>query len=321
MRELEYPFQNDYIIKKKKSLRKQLITKPGNRLLKKVAILGGSTTSDIKLLLDLFLLNYDIEASFYESEYDQYYEDAVFPNPALEEFAPDIIYIHTSNRNITAYPSIKDTAEEIDSLLEAETKKFQTIWRSLSEKYHCPLIQNNFELPFYRLMGNKDSSDPHGKVNFITRLNTKFYEYAQTHENFYINDINYLSASYGLESWFDTFYCHMYKYALSVPAIPTLAFNIANIIKSIYGKNKKGLVLDLDNTLWGGIVGDDGVDNLLLGQEVSLGQVYSEFQDYLKEQKQLGVILAVDSKNDYENAIAYCYSERTQPLTRKPCVR
>ena len=96
----------------------------------------------------------------------------------------------------------------------------------------------------------------------------------------------------------------MYKYALAVPAIPTLAFNVSNIIKAIFGKNKKGFVLDLDNTLWGGIVGDDGVDNLAIGPEVPSGQVYSEFQSYLKEHKQLGVILNVNSKNEKENAIA-----------------
>ena len=96
----------------------------------------------------------------------------------------------------------------------------------------------------------------------------------------------------------------MYKYALSMEAIPTLAFNVANIIKAIYGKNKKGLVLDLDNTLWGGIVGDDGVENIQIGQETSEGQVFQEFQNYLKELKNMGIILNINSKNDEKNAIA-----------------
>ena len=127
-----------------------------------------------------------------------------------------------------------------------------------------------------------------------------FYEYAQSHENFYICDINYLSAAYGLDAWSDPFYWHMYKYALCVPAIPTLAHNVANIIKSIFGKNKKGMVLDLDNTIWGGIIGDDGVDNIKLGPEESEGQAYIEFQSYLKAHKQLGVILNVNSKDVYK---------------------
>ncbi len=96
----------------------------------------------------------------------------------------------------------------------------------------------------------------------------------------------------------------MYKYAVAVPAIPYLSFNVANIIKSLYGKNKKAFNLDLDNTLWGGIVGDDGADNIEIGQETSLAQTYSEFQEYIKLHKQLGVLLTVNSKNDEDNALA-----------------
>ena len=114
-----------------------------------------------------------------------------------------------------------------------------------------------------------------GRINYVTRLNLKFAEYAQTHDNFFINDINWLSADFGLEQWSDPFYWHMYKYALAIPAIPRLAHSIANIIKSIYGKNKKAFALDLDKTLWGGIVGDDGAENLQIGHEASVGQVYT----------------------------------------------
>ncbi len=304
MKELEYPFDASYILSKKKKIKKVLLEEKNNFIEKKIAILGGSTTSNIKLILELFLLNYGIKPCFYESEYNQYYEDAVFPNKELEEFVPDIIYVYTTNRNITNYPVMSDDEDSIDKLLKQEIEKFTNIWTILTEKYACPIIQNNFEMPFYRIMGNKDASDIHGKVNFVSRLNMEFYKYAQTHKDFYICDINWISADYGLKEWSDPFYYHMYKYALNVNAIPYLSFNVANIIKSIFGKNKKGFVLDLDNTLWGGVIGDDGVDNIILGPEESEGQVYSEFQRYIKEHKQIGVILNVNSKNDYENAIS-----------------
>lgn len=271
---------------------------------KHIAILGGSTTHDVKDVLELFLLNYGIKPVFYESEFGRYFEDAMFPNPELEELKPDIIYIHTNNRNIKAFPTVKNTESEISAMLDAEFHQFETMWETLRAKYNCPIIQNNFEMPFYRLLGNKDASDIHGRLNFIGRLNERFYSYAREHSNFFINDINYLSANYGLEKWSDPLYWHMYKYAVAVPAIPYLSFSVANIIKSIFGKNKKALVLDLDNTLWGGVVGDDGVDGLEIGHETSMGQVYSEFQEYLKAHKDLGIILNVNSKNDEENAIA-----------------
>lgn len=305
MKELQYPFDAEYILKKKKSIRKQLLGNfPDIRIKKRIAILGGMTTHDIKLILELFLLNYGIEPEFYESEYNQYYEDAMFPNPELESFRPDLFYICTSIRNISCFPEMSDSREAAEEKLDAVCGKFESMWSHLEEIYHCPIIQNNFEYPFFRLMGNKDASDIHGRVNFVTRLNCRFYDYAQSHEKFYICDVNYLAASYGLDRWSDPYYWHMYKYAVAVPAVPYLSFNVANIIKSLYGKNKKAFNLDLDNTLWGGVVGDDGADNIEIGQETSLAQTYSEFQEYIRLHKQLGVLLTINSKNEEENALS-----------------
>lgn len=305
MKELEYPFDAEGILKKKKTIKKQLLSgDTANYIEKRIAILGGETTQNIKLMLELFLLNYGIKPIFYESEYNQYYEDGMFPNPQLEDFSPDLIYVCTCIRNIIEFPDVSDSKELVDSKRQSVIDKFYGLWEAMAARYHCPIVQNNFEYPFFRLMGNKDASDYHGRVNFVTMLNCAFYDYAQNHDNFYICDVNYISASYGLDKWSEPYYWHMYKYAVAVPAIPYLSFNVANIIKSIYGKNKKAFNLDLDNTLWGGIVGDDGADNIEIGQETSLAQAYSEFQEYIKLHKQIGVLLTVNSKNDEDNAIS-----------------
>ncbi len=304
MRELEYPFDSEWILKKAKSIKKTLLSDGAARIKKKIAVLGGSTTHDVIKILELFLLHYDIEPSFYESEYGQYWQDAMFDNPELAEFAPDLIYIHTTNRNIAEYPAVGDSREKTEQLLKDTYENFRVMWEKLKETYGCVIIQNNFEFPYYRLLGNMDAVNPNGRVAFVNRLNALFAEYAAANENFYLQDIQYLSACYGLDKWGDSFYWHMYKYALCVPAIPTLSYNLANIIKSVYGKNKKAYVLDLDNTLWGGVVGDDGPENIEIGQETSMGQVYAEFQSYLKEQKQIGIMLNVSSKNEEENALA-----------------
>lgn len=305
MKELEYPFNAEYILKKRKSIKKSLIGEEETaRISKRIAILGGSTTHDLKEMLELFLLNIGIAPEFYESEYNQYWQDVMFDNPELVEFKPDIIFVHTSSRNIKDFPTVRDSKEQVEELLEEVYAPFEQMWSKISDTYQCPVIQNNFEQPFYRLMGNADFSDIHGRLHFINRLNEKFAQYAQEHKNFFINDINYMASCYGLQRWADPFYWHMYKYACAVQAIPELAYNTANIIKSIYGKNQKAFVLDLDNTLWGGVVGDDGVDNIEIGQETSMGQLYSEFQGYLKAHKDLGVLLTVNSKNDEENALS-----------------
>lgn len=304
LKELEYPFNSEVILKKSKSLKNQLLQDGSQRIKKKIAILGGSTTHDIIRILELFLLNQGIAPSFYESEYGKYWEDVMFGSEQLRDFSPDLVYIHTSNRNISLWPAIGSNAEQVDALLEEQYELFRSMWERIGDLWKCPIIQNNMEYPYYRLLGNQDGVNVYGHTSFVSRLNEKFAAYARENENFYINDINYQSAAFGLDSWSDPFFWHMYKYSLCLSAIPWLALNISNIIKSIYGKNKKALVLDLDNTLWGGIVGDDGVENLEIGPETSVGQVYSEFQSYIKSLKEIGIMLNVDSKNEEDNALA-----------------
>lgn len=299
-----YPLDTEQLLRKKRRIRRELLAQNPNPLHKKIAILGGSTTNEVADQLGLFLLNYGIEAEFYQSEYGQYWQDAMFGTPGLDEFKPDVIYIHTNWRNIEHFPTTADTPAQVDELLENEYTRFETMWQALARKFSCPIIQNNFDRPNYRLMGNRDVWDVRGRTNFISRLNQKFYAYAAAHEDFYINDLDYLASDYGLTAWGDAFFWHMYKYAMCLDAIPSLASSLANIIKSLYGRNKKALVLDLDNTLWGGVVGDDGVDGIAIGPEVPEGQVYAEFQSYCKALKSIGVVLAVDSKNDEENALA-----------------
>ena len=299
-----YPLDTETLLRKKRRLRKELLAQNPHPLQKRIAILGGSTTNEVADQLGLFLLQYGIQAAFYQSEYGQYWQDAMFGTPELDGFHPDVIYIHTNWRNIINFPTTATPQAEIDAMLNAEYSRFEQMWQALEAKFHCPVIQNNFDRPNYRLMGNRDIWDPHGRSNYLSRLNQRFYAYAAAHEDFYINDIDYLSADYGLTAWGDAFFWHMYKYAMCLDAIPSLANSVANIIKSLYGRNKKALVLDLDNTLWGGIVGDDGVDGIAIGPEVPEGQVYAEFQSYCKALQTIGVVLAVDSKNDEANALA-----------------
>lgn len=300
----EYPIDTKMLLRKKRQIKRELLENGTAYIKKKIAIFGGSTTDEIADQLELFLLNYGIRPVIYQSEYGRYMEDALFGNPELDSFHPDIVFIHTSWRNINELPTPEKPTDEILCMLETEYQRFVNIWENIGEKYGCPIIQNNFDRPNYRLLGNQDISDIHGRTNFIARLNQKLYEYCQEHNNFYINDLDYLASDYGLSTWSDPLYWHMYKYAMCLDAIPHLADSVAKIIKAIYGKNKKALVLDLDNTLWGGVIGDDGVEGIAVGPEVPSGQIYSEFQEYCKAQKSIGVILGIDSKNDEENAIA-----------------
>ena len=304
LKELMYPFDSNFLLRKKKIIKKQLLQADGAKFIeKKIAILCGSTVNEIQDMLELFLLNQGIRPIFYVSEYNKYWEDVIFDNQELKTFEPDIIYIHTSTRNIITWPNVRNTAEEVSVLLEETYTHFSAIWDKIAEQYQSVIIQNNFEQPYYRLLGNKDVSDIHGKLNFVNNLNMKLYEYAQSHSNFFIHDINYIASCYGIKDWANPSYWYLYKYIMDLKAIPEFSFNLSNVIKSIYGKNKKAFVLDLDNTLWGGIIGDDGAENIEIGQETARAELFSEFQSYLKEHKDIGIMLNIDSKNYEEVAL------------------
>ena len=301
---LDYPFSGTEILENKKALRRELLADGSKRMEKRIAVLGGSTTSDFCKLLELFLLKEGIQPVFYQSEYAQYWNDALFPPEELFSFRPDVVYIHTSFRNLSAWlPSPACPPDGCGERVRQAYAHFETMWKQLSETFHCPIIQNNFELPGCRLMGNRDAWDKRGQVRFVQTLNGLFADYAETHDAFYLSDLNYVSACYGLDRWLDDSVWYLYKVACALDALPHWAFNTARIIKSLFGKNKKVLALDLDNTLWGGVIGDDGVDGIELGSETATGECYLAFQKYLKAQKEIGIMLTVASKNDLQNAL------------------
>ncbi len=293
---LGYPFDADFMMQNKRALKKSLLQQD-NLLEKRIALLSGTTIGEIKNILELFLLDNGIRPTFWEGDYGRYYEDVVFDDGALASFAPDIVFVNTSIHNLDNLPLAGEDADSCAQKLSAAENKLAAFWRA-AEKLNCPIIQNNYEYPRVRVMGNYEAVAPSGKVRFVRRLNEWMADYAETHKNVFINDLNYLSAYYGLQTFTDPSYYNSYKYAISPHTIPYLCHAVASIVKSIFGKNKKALMLDLDNTLWGGIIGDDGVEGIRLGTESPEGIAYLDMQRYAKELTGIGVILGVCSKNE-----------------------
>jgi FkbH-like protein len=289
------------IVRQRKALVRDLL-KQTNLVPTRVAILGGSTTTEVKNMLELFLLAQGVRPTLYESGYNRYSEDVMFENPDLWNFKPDIVFIHTNWRNVTEFPELMEPEAKVEERVHREMDRFASLWKKIHADLGALIIQNNFDLPGLRPLGNLEASEPYGRVNFLLRLNVEFANYARNHSRFLINDILYLSAQVGLEEWVGRSYWYTFHMALSPTATVALARNIAGIVKSVYGKAKKCLVLDLDNTLWGGVVGDDGVQNLILGRDHPVGEAFLDFQCYVKDLQTRGVILAVCSKNDPENA-------------------
>ncbi len=296
MEQFNYPIDCGAIMQKHRALRRQLQEQPG-LVEKKVALLSGSTIGQIKPILELFLLANGIRPTFWEGGYHLYYEDLVFGNEELKAFAPDIVYIHTSARNLEHLPSVTDTDAEAADKLAAEIARWQRVWDAAAA-LRCPVVFNNFEAPALRVLGNADAVLPQGMVYFTNKLNIAAAEYAAAHPGCHMQDLAWLAATYGRDNWCDESAWCLYKYALAPGNIPLLAQNLANIIKAVFGRNKKALALDLDNTLWGGVIGDDGPEGIHLGLEDAKGMAYTEFQKYVRQVSGTGVLLTVCSKNE-----------------------
>ncbi len=296
---LDYPFEPHLITRKRRSLKRKLLETSG-LVEKRIAIMGGSTTAEIRDMLELFLLDAGIRPVFYESEYNRYYEETVFPNQAMQDFRPDVVYIHTTQVNINQELLSRYEPDEIAAAAEQEFQRFVEIWDAVEDRFGCLIVQNNMDLPPQMPLGSLEAT--RGSAQLIEQLNRRFHEASWSRGNVAIHDIHWLSAWVGLRTWFNPTYWHAYKYAVSYDAIPYLAHSLAGLLRAVWGKSRKCLVLDLDNTLWGGVIGDDGVDGIRLGEDSSEGQAFLAFQRYLKNLRQRGVLLAVCSKNNEEIA-------------------
>jgi len=300
-KEMRFPVDPTTILRKRNSLKRELLAQP-NLTPTRIAILGGSTTTEVKAMLELFLLAQGIGPTFYESGYNRYSEDILFENPELMSFKPDVVYIHTTWQNVSQFPDLMESEGEVEHRVRNEAARFESLWEKIASKLGALIIQNNFDLPRLRPLGNLEAFEPFGRLHFLTRLNAEFASYAGKHPRFLINDIHYLSAQVGLDEWHGHTYWYSFHMAVSPTATVALAQNVAALVKSVYGRSKKCLVLDLDNTLWGGVVGDDGVQNLILGRDHAVGEAFLDFQRYVKDLQRRGILLAVCSKNDIENA-------------------
>ena len=284
------------LMRRRRTLRTELIGRP-TAIEARIALLGGSTTSELRDFLELFLLDSGIRPVFYESHYNKYEEDILVDDRALRSFAPQIAIVHTTWVN-ARLPDPFASQADVDAQLSAELTRFEAIWTILTGDLGCTVIQNNFDTPLERSLGSLDASRCDGRASFLSRLNIEFAQASQRMPQLIINDIAHQCALVGLDRWHEKRHWFSYKLAVSPTGTVTLAHNVAAIVRAVFGKTRKCLILDLDNTLWGGVIGDDGLSSLRLGNETPEAEAFTAIQRYCLELKRRGVLLAVCSKND-----------------------
>lgn len=294
----QYPFDSTRLYRSRKDIREKLTQRSQRQI--KLYILSGSTVGELKEFIDLFLLNFGIRAEVKVGDYNAFYEEAMF-GEQIASFDPDWIYVHTSIRNVRRFPSIEDGQQDVDALVLSETERLSQIAEKLSGR-GCKIILNNFERPVFRSIGNLSSIHTAGSNRFVRLLNDVIEGLVTANENVFLNDIDYLSSVVGLDNWHDWNYWSSFKYAMAPTAMPWIGSSIASIIAAGDGAAKKALLCDLDNTLWGGTIGDEGVEKIALGPDTAKGEIFSEVQSYIKDLKSRGIAIAVNSKNNEENA-------------------
>ncbi len=268
----------------------------------RIAVLGGGTTTELVKLLDLFLLDSGFLPTFYECEYGRFYVESVHDSDALVAFKPDLVYLHTSVVDLQRFAPVGSTREQFEAAVAVEVSRFREIWTSIEFKLGCIVIQNNFEFPHYAILGNLDASATGGHTRFVAEMNREFALAVEANPKLLLQDVCGISARLGLSRWFDPERWFSYKLVTTLAATRELAISLTAMVRGIYGKTRKVLVLDLDNTIWGGVIGDDGPDKINIGRETPIAEAYTAFQEYCLSLRNRGVLLAVCSKNNEEIA-------------------
>jgi FkbH-like protein len=261
----------------------------------RLAVLGSSTLAHLLAGIRVAGLRRNLHIDVYESDYGQYYQELMNPQSGLYAFKPHVILFAFDARHLTAGLDSEADEAERDAVLESSLAHLVACWSQAKAAFGCQVIQQNALGCIPALLGANEHRYPASRAAFIARLNERIPAYADK------EGVDILSVD-GLAVWHDVALWNRTKQELPPTASPIYGDLVARVIAARRGKSAKALVLDLDNTLWGGVIGDDGLSGIVLGQGSGDGESYSSIQAYAKALAGRGVILAVCSKNDEMNA-------------------
>src|SRR5690242_560289 len=289
-------------------------TNPNVRKTVKVALLGGATTQIMEAPLALALEGLGLGCEIFRSDYNTFAHEMLDEQSATATFKPEVAIVMNGPGNIPSWPKRGDSLDQVKEIIEEVCRYWIDLCAKLHKHTGCEIILNNFH-PFPTApLGNLGAKLPWDTNNFIRRLNRELGDRLPAY--IHVNDVESLSAKHGLLEWFDARYWFHAKQPVSFDCLLPYVRNTARIIGALFGCSAKCLVLDLDNTLWGGVVGDDGPEGLVIGEGNPVGEAFKAFQEYLLKLKQRGVMLAVCSKNEEANAIA-AFEKRPEMILKR----
>lgn len=266
----------------------------------RVALLSSSTIDHVAPFLRIAALRRCLLIEIYTGPFNQYRQEILNPASALYSFKPNVVVLALDAQVFTKTVSLSTGAEETAAQARKQVAELENLWRHLAQP-GISVVQQNFVLPPRRMFGHLDASIPGTEVAWFSALNNQLATSAQK-QGVLLFDTEALASQVGKSLWNDAPLWHHAKQAFSPQAAPLYADHVARLLAATRGLSKKCLVLDLDNTLWGGVIGDDGLEGIELGQGTAVGEAFREFQKYVKGLKERGILLAVCSKNDEATA-------------------
>ena len=260
----------------------------------RLGIVSGSTTSFIVPLIRALCFRDSVGVDVYEGLYGAFRQEILGAESGLARFNPDVVVIATHWRDLNLPPVVDDEAATVARLFD----EYRGLWQAASERLRCHVVQYAFDLPPADSYGLLAQRLPGSRRRVIDRLNLRLE--LEAFASVSILDTPRIVARVGSDAWADARLWQASRQHPGTTALPALAGELMAHVRAVLGVAKKVVVCDLDNTLWGGVIGEDGVDGIQLGH--AAGEGYVELQQYLRELKDRGVLLAVCSKNNPDDA-------------------
>jgi FkbH-like protein len=276
---------------------RQLASKPV-----RLAILGSSTLAHLHAAVRVAGLRRGIWIQTYENEYGQYLQELFDTTSKLHAFKPTAVLFAFDAPHLTQGLHAATSAADAAAQQEEAIGRIRQVWRLAQQAFGCTVLQQTAINVFPTVLGNNEHRLPGSRHSAVRKLNERLRA-AADEDRVDLIAIDDRIAQHGLRAWHDPALWHRSKQEVSPVVAPLWGDLVGRVLAAQQGKAFKALVLDLDNTLWGGVIGDDGLDGIVLGQGSPLGEAFAAVQDYAKELSRRGVILAVASKNDEANAL------------------
>lgn len=272
----------------------------GGKLLK-VSIVGGSTLYPLSELIEHAIEMHVGSVEIKSGDFNNYRSEIYSSAGELYRFNPDFVILIPEERSCRYCGTINDSKNAVSIEIERNAQELLDLCSTIRDNCSAEVILCNFALPANHDLGPLMTKSPASAWNFRKSIN---YVLGTMSPNYvHICDIEFLAYRHGAlrvtddRSWFES------KQAYSPSLQVEIAKEIGHLIASLRSAAKKVLVLDLDNTLWGGTVGDDGVDGIEIGDTSPRGEAFKAFQVYIRSLIDRGVLLGICSKNEFDNAV------------------